>query len=145
MLLRQRFGIFGQKLWLFANGEWSEKLLAEVRTRTMISRQKTFPFDVRDYRRVLQFGTVELKTLLAQLRREQLAPRELGVTVRFADFTETSAKHRFRVAQERDEIIFAMFAAKFAECVAGQTKFVRQLRLSLWNLSPMAAQQTFWE
>ena len=141
MLLRQRFGIFGQKLWLFANGEWSEKLLAEVRTRTMISRQKTFPFDVRDYRRVLQFGTVELKTLLAQLRREQLAPRELGVTVRFADFTEVSAKHRFRVAQERDEIIFAMFAAKFAECVAGQTKFVRQLRLSLSGLEPRPAQQ----
>jgi len=91
MLLRQRFGIWGQKLWLFANGEWQEELLAEVRTRTMISRQKTFSFDVRDYCRVLQFGTRELKTLLAQLRREQLAPRELGVTVRFADFSEASA------------------------------------------------------
>jgi DNA polymerase-4 len=144
MLLRQRFGIFGQKLWLFANGEWSEKLLAEVRTRTVISRQKTFPFDVRDYRRVLQFGMAELKKLLAQLRREQLAPRELGVTVRFADFTEASAKHRFRVAQERDELLCEIFTVKFAECVSGQTKFVRQLRLSLWNLSPMTAQQTFW-
>ena len=143
MLLRQRFGIWGQKLWLFANGEWPEELLAEVRTRTMISRQKTFSFDVRDYCRVLQFGTVELKTLLAQLRREQLAPRELGVTVRFADFSEASAKHRFRVAQERDEIIFAMFAAKFAECVAGQTKFVRQLRLSLSGLEPRPAQGEF--
>jgi len=143
MLLRQRFGIWGQKLWLFANGEWPEELLAEVRTRTMISRQKTFSFDVRDYCRVLQFGTRELKTLLAQLRREQLAPRELGVTVRFADFSEASAKHRFRVAQERDEIIFAMFAAKFAECVAGQTKFVRQLRLSLSGLEPRPAQGEF--
>ena len=143
MLLRQRFGIWGQKLWLFANGEWPEELLAEVRTRTMISRQKTFSFDVRDYCRVLQFGTVELKTLLAQLRREQLAPRELGVTVRFADFSEASAKHRFRVAQERDEIIFAMFSAKFAECVAGQTKFVRQLRLSLSGLEPRPAQGEF--
>ena len=143
MLLRQRFGIWGQKLWLFANGEWPEELLAEVRPRTMISRQKTFSFDVRDYCRVLQFGTVELKTLLAQLRREQLAPRELGVTVRFADFSEASAKHRFRVAQERDEIIFAMFSAKFAECVAGQTKFVRQLRLSLSGLEPRPAQGEF--
>jgi len=144
MLLRQRFGIWGQKLWLFANGEWPEELLAEARTRTMISRQKTFLFDVRDYCRVLQFGTVELKTLLAQLRREQLAPRELGVTVRFADFSEASAKHRFRVAQERDEIIFAMFSAKFAECVAGQTKFVRQLRLSLSGLEPRPAQGEFF-
>ena len=141
MLLRQRFGIWGQKLWLFANGEWPEELLAEVRPRTMISRQKTFSFDVRDYCRVLQFGTVELKKLLAQLRREQLAPRELGVTVRFADFSEASAKHRFRVAQERDEIICAMFAAKFRECVSGQTKSVRQLRVALWNLSPQPAQR----
>jgi len=141
MLLRQRFGIFGQKLWLFANGEWSEKLLAEVRTRTVISRQKTFPFDVRDYERVRQFGLVELKKLLAQLRRERLDPREISVAVRFADFTEASAKHRFRVAQERDEIVCEMFAAKFAECVAGQTKLVRQLRLTLGALSPMAARQ----
>jgi DNA polymerase-4 len=141
ILLRQRFGIFGQKLWLFANGEWRENLVAEARARSMISRQKTFPFDVRDYGRVRQFGLVELKNLLAQLRREQLAPRELGVTVRFADFTEASAKHRFRAAQERDEIVCEMFAAKFSECVAGQTKLVRQLRLALGALSPMAVRQ----
>jgi DNA polymerase-4 len=85
MLLRQRFGIWGQKLWLFANGEWCEKLVAEARTRTMISRNKTFPFDVRDFGRVRQLGLIELRKLLAQLRREQLAPRELAVTVRFAD------------------------------------------------------------
>ena len=84
---------------------------------------------------------IELKNLLAQLRREQLAPRELGVTVRFADFTEASAKHRFRAAQERDEIVCEMFAAKFSECVAGQTKLVRQLRLALGALSPMAVRQ----
>lgn len=144
MLLRQRFGIWGQKLWLFANGEWQEKLLAEVRTRTMISRQKTFSFDVRDYCRVLQFGTRELKTLLAQLRREQLASRELGVTVRFADFSEVSAKHRFRVAQSRDEVLCDAFAARFAECVAGQSKFIRQLRLALSGLEPVTAQQSFW-
>ena len=141
MLLRQRFGIWGQKLFLFANGEWHETLMAEARTRTMISRQKTFPFDVRDYGRVLQFGMVELKKLLAQLRREQLAPREISVAVRFADFSESRAEHLFRVAQERDGIICEMFAAKFSECVAGQNKLVRQLRLALGALSPMAARQ----
>ena len=140
MLLRQRFGIWGQKLWLFASGQWSEKLLAEAWTRTMISRNHTFPFDAIDCGRVLRFGQAEVKKLLAQLRREHLAPRELGVTVRFADFSEASAKQRFRVAQERDEIICAAFAALFAECVAGQTKAVRQLRVTLWNLSPQPAQ-----
>ena len=140
MLLKDRFGIWGQKLFLFASGQWSEKLVAEVRTRTMISRHHTFAFDVIDYGRVLRFGHAEVDRLLAQLRREQLAPRELGVTVRFADFSEASAKQRFRVAQERDEIICAMFAAKFRECVSGQTKSVRQLRVALWNLSPQPAQ-----
>jgi DNA polymerase-4 len=145
MLLRQRFGIFGQKLWLFANGEWSEKLVVEARTRTMISRQKTFPFDVIDYGRVLQFGLAEVKKLMAVLRREELLPREISVAVRFADFTEVAAKHGFRVAQERDEIVCDMFAAKFAECVAGQEKLVRQLRLALAGLEPRPAQQTFWD
>ena len=140
MLLRQRFGIWGQKLWLFANGDWPEKLVAEVRTRSMISRQKTFPFDVIDYGRVLQFGLAEVKKLMEVLRREQLLPRELGVVVRFADFSEARAEHRFRAAQERDEIVCAMFAAKFRECVSGQTKSVRQLRVALWNLSPRPAQ-----
>ena len=140
MLLRQRFGIWGQKLFLFASGQWSEKLVAEVRTRTMISRQKTFPFDVIDYGRVLQFGLAEVKKLMEVLRREQLLPRELGVVVRFADFSEARAEHRFRAAQERDEIICEMFAAKFRECVSGQTKSVRQLRVALWNLSPRPAQ-----
>lgn len=145
MLLRQRFGIFGQKLWLFANGEWREKLCAEARTRTMISRNKTFAFDVRDYERVRQFGLAELKKLLAQLRRERLAPREISVAVRFADFSEVAAKNRFRAAQERDALICEMFAVKFAECVAGQSKFVRQLRLALSGLEPVAAQQSFWD
>ena len=140
MLLRQCFGIWGQKLFLFASGQWQEKLVAEARTRTMISRQKTFPFDVRDYGRVLQFGMVELKKLLAQLRHEQLAPREFSVTVRFADFSESRAEHRFRVAQERDEIICEMFAAKFSECVSGQAKLVRQLRVALRGLSPRPPQ-----
>jgi DNA polymerase-4 len=140
MLLRQRFGIWGQKLFLFANGEWHETLMAEARTRTMISRNKTFAFDVRDYGRVLRFGLVELKKLLAQLRREQLAPREISVAVRFADFSESHAEHRFRAPQERDELICEVFAAKFAECVAGQKKLVRQLRVALRDLSPRPPQ-----
>jgi DNA polymerase-4 len=144
MLLRQRFGIWGQKLWLFANGQWTEPLILQAKTRTMISRSRTFPFDVIDFERVLRFGLVEVKRLMQQLRREQLLPRELGVVVRFSDFSEARADHRFRHVQERDDIICEMFTAKFLECVSGQKKSVRQLRIALWNLSPMPAQQTFW-
>ncbi|NDE99446.1 MAG: DNA polymerase IV, partial [Verrucomicrobia bacterium] len=33
MLLKQKFGIWGQQLWLFANGQWNEPLLLEVKDR----------------------------------------------------------------------------------------------------------------
>jgi hypothetical protein len=49
------------------------------------------------------------------------------------------------VAQERDEMICEVFAAKFAECVAGREKLVRQLRLALAGLEPRLTQQTFWD
>jgi CO/xanthine dehydrogenase FAD-binding subunit len=94
---------------------------------------KNFSFDVRDYDRV------------QQLRREQLAPREISVAVRFADLSEAAAKHRFFMAQARDEIVCVIFAAKFAEDVAGQEKLVRQLRLALAGLEPRPAQRTFWD
>ena len=45
------------------------------------------------------------------------------------------------LTSKRDEIVCAMFAAKFRECVSGQTKSVRQLRVALWNLSPQPAQR----
>jgi DNA polymerase-4 len=36
MLLRQRFGIWGQQLWLFANGRWQEPLILDAKDRTTI-------------------------------------------------------------------------------------------------------------
>jgi DNA polymerase-4 len=144
MLLRQRFGIWGQKLWLFANGMWTEPLILEANARTMISRQKTFRWDVIDFNRVLRFGLAETKNLMAALKKDNLAPRELVVVVRFADFSEVAAKHRFRQPQERDEIICDAFAALFAECVAGQLQPARQLRLALLNLSPGDFRQPFF-
>ena len=66
------------------------------------------------------------------------------MVVRFSDFSEVAAKRRFRQPQERDELICDAFAALFAECVAGQSKSARQLRLALWNLSPMAFRQPFF-
>ncbi|MEI6078739.1 MAG: DNA polymerase IV, partial [Verrucomicrobiota bacterium] len=34
MLLKQKFGIWGQQLWLFANGQWNEPLVLEIKDRT---------------------------------------------------------------------------------------------------------------
>ena len=89
-LLQQKFGIWGTQLWLFANGLWNEPLLLEVKDRTTISSNTTLPYDEPDYEAALTFTLSEATRLIGQLRREQLQARELGLTIRFNDFSEVS-------------------------------------------------------
>jgi hypothetical protein len=74
MLLKLKFGIWGQQLWLFANGRWSEPLLLTVKDRTTISSSTTLPYDEPDYEAALTFTLSETIRLVGQLRREQLRP-----------------------------------------------------------------------
>ena len=98
-LLKQKFGIWGQQLWLFANGLWNEPLLLEVKDRTTISSNTTLPYDEPDYEAALTFALSEATRLIGQLRREQLQARELSLTIRFNDFSEIGGSHRFREPQ----------------------------------------------
>ncbi|MGA3285401.1 MAG: DNA polymerase IV, partial [Verrucomicrobiota bacterium] len=68
-LLRKKFGIWGQQLWLFANGLWSEPLLLQVKDRTTISSNTTLPYDEPDYEGALTFTLSEATRLVGQLRR----------------------------------------------------------------------------
>jgi len=81
----------GQQLWLFANGRWAEPLLLEVKDRTTISSNTTLPYNEPDYEAALTFALSEATRLTGQLRREQLQARELSLSIRFDDFSETGA------------------------------------------------------
>ena len=94
-ILKQKFGIWGQQLWLFANGQWNEPLLLEVKDRTTISSSTTLPYDEPDYEAALVFALSESTRMVGQLRREGLQAREMSLTIRFTDFIETGARHRF--------------------------------------------------
>src|SRR6185503_5767651 len=85
-LRREKFGIWGQQLWLFSNGLWTEPLILKVQDRTTISSATTLPYDEPDYEAALTFALSEMTRLVGQLRREQLQARELGLTIRFNDF-----------------------------------------------------------
>ena len=100
-LLKQKFGIWGTQLWLFANGLWNEPLLLEVKDRTTISSNTTLPYDEPDYEAALTFALSETTRLTGQLRREQLQARELSLTIRFNDFTEVGGAHRFSIRSFR--------------------------------------------
>jgi len=144
MLLRQKFGIWGQQLWLFANGQWHEPLVLEVKDRTTISSNTTLPRDEHDYEAALTFLLSEATRLTGQLRREQLQAREFSVAVRFNDFTETEAGHRFQHPQFQNSVINAVLEELFREIMAGRQKPVRQIRLAMSNLERLDTQPTLW-
>lgn len=144
LLLRQKFGIWGQQLWLFANGRWNEPLLLEVKDRTTISSSTTLPYDEPDYEAALTFTLSEATRLVGQLRREQLQARELGLTVRFNDFTEVGGGHRFREPQFQNSIINTVLEQIFRGLLGDQAKPVRQIRISFWNLSRLDTHPTLW-
>jgi DNA polymerase-4 len=144
MLLKQKFGIWGQQLWLFANGRWSEPLLLEVKDRASISSNTTLPYDEPDYEAALTFTLSEATRLVGQLRREQLQARELSLTIRFDDFSEVSGGHRFHAPQFRNSIFNATLEEIFHELMSSQAKPVRQIRIGFWNLARLDTQPTLW-
>src|SRR5664279_595106 len=143
-LLRQKFGIWGQQLWLFANGLWNEPLLLEVKDRTTISSNTTLPYDEPDYEAALTFALSETTRLTGQLRREQLQAREFSLTIRFDDFNEVGGSHRFHHPQCQNSVINTALEEIFRGIMGGQFKPVRQIRIAMWNLARLDTQPTLW-
>lgn len=144
LLLQQTFGIWGQQLWLFANGLWDEPLLLEMKDRSSISSNTTLPYNEPDYEAALTFALSEATRLIGQLRREQLQLREMSLTIRFEDFTEVAGAHRFQHAQFQNSVINAALEEIFREIMGGQGKLVRQIRIAFWNLERLDTQPTLW-
>ena len=144
MLLKQKFGIWGQQLWFFANGRWSESLLLEVKDRTTISSNTTLPYDEPDYEAALTFALSETTRLVGQLRREQLQAREMSLTIRFNDFSEAGASHRFQHPQFLNSVINAALEEIFRDVMSRAFRPVRQIRIAFWNLARLDTQPTLW-
>jgi len=143
-LLKQKFGIWGQQLWLFANGQWNEPLLLTVKDRTTISSNTTLPYDEPDYEAALTFALSETTRLVGQLRREQMQARELSLSIRFDDFSETGGTHRFQEPQFLNSVINTRMQEIFRAIMGSQAKPVRQIRIAFWNLEQLDTQPTLW-
>jgi DNA polymerase-4 len=143
-LLKQKCGIWGQQLWLFANGLWNEPLLLAVKDRTTISSNTTLPYDESDYEAALTFALSETTRLTGQLRREQLQAREFSLTIRFDDFSEVGGSHRFQHPQFQNSVINTALEEIFRGIMGGQFKPVRQIRIAMWNLARLDTQPTLW-
>ena len=144
MLMRQKFGIWGQEMWLFSNGQWNEPLVLEIKDRTTISSATKLPLDEPDYEAALTFMLSEATRLIGQLRREQLQAREFSLGIRFKDFAEVETSHRFKHPQFLNSVINAVLEQMFREIMAGQVKAVRQIRIALLNLERFDPEPTLW-
>jgi len=144
ILLRKRFGIWGQQLWLFARGEWTEPVEVEVKDRTTISSSTTLPVDEPDYDAGLIFLLSEAARLTGQLRREGLQARELFVSIRFSDFERTGSQHRFQHPQFRNSVINEVVEQLYRDAMRGAHKAIRQICLGFSNLQRLDAQPTLW-
>lgn len=143
-LLRQKFGIWGQHLWLFAQGLWTEPLLLETKDRTTISSNTTLPTNELDYEAALMFVFSESTRLVGQLRREKLQAREVSLVIRFDDFSEKGSSHRFVHAQFQNSVVNGVLEDKFRETMRGAFKPIRQIRISFSTLSPLDTEPTLW-
>jgi len=144
MLLKQKFGIWGQQLWLFSNGQWNEPLVLEIKDRTTISSSTTLPQDEPDYEAALTFMLSEATRLTGQLRREQMQAREFSLAVRFNDFTEVGTSHRFNHPQFLNSVINSVLEQMFREIMKESHRPVRQIRITMFNLERLDTHPTLW-
>ncbi len=144
ILLRKRFGIWGQQLWLFARGEWTEPVEVEEKDRTTISSSTTLPVDEPDYDAGLVFLLSEATRLTGQLRREGLQTRELFVSIRFSDFERTGSQHRFRHSQFRNSVINEIVERLYWDAMRSAHKAIRQICVGFSNLERLDTQPTLW-
>ena len=144
MLLKQKFGIWGQQFWLFANGQWNEPLILEVKDRTTISSSTTLPHDEPDYEAALMFTLSEAIRIVGQLRREQVQAREISLVIRFNDFTEVGASHRYQHPQFVNSVINTTLETMFRDCMQSAFRPVRQIRIAMFNLERLDTQPTLW-
>jgi len=144
ILLRKRFGIWGQQLWLFARGEWTEPVKVEEKDRTTISSSTTLPVDEPNYDAGLIFLLSEATRLTGQLRREGLQTRELFVSIRFSDFERIGSEYRFRHSQFRNSVINEVVERLYWDAMRGAHKAIRQICVGFSNLERLDTQPTLW-
>ena len=144
MLLKQKFGIWGQQMWLFSNGMWNEPLVLEIKDRTTISSSTTLPLDEHDYEAALTFMLSEATRLTGQLRREQMQAREFSLAVRFNDFTEVGTSHRFKHPQFLNSVVNNVLEQMFREIMRESHRPVRQIRIVMFNLERLDTHPTLW-
>ncbi|MBM3860982.1 MAG: DNA polymerase IV [Verrucomicrobia bacterium] len=136
-ILRRRFGVFGEELWLLSRGELRERLSLSNKPRTCIGSATTLPYDEPDYDAALLFLLDQTERVITTFVRENLKAHEMGVYLRFKERDGAGLGVRFAGAQFEPRVINAEVERIFWQLVAGRTEPIRQVCVNFWNMEPL--------
>lgn len=144
-VLRGRYGVLGESLWLLATGQLREELSLANKPRSCIGSATTLPRDEPDYETALLFLLDQTERVITTFFRENLKARELGVFVRFRDLSGEGASVKLPSAMYEPRRIHPYVTALFAQLVHGQTQPIRQVAVHFWNFEPLDLQPQLLE
>lgn len=136
-LMEKRYGYLGLELWLLATGQLRERLHLANKPRTCIGSATTLPYDEPDYESALTFLQEQTERVITTFFRENLKAREMGVYVRFKDFTGDGRSVRFPGPVFEPRVILPEVAKLFRQIVAPQAQPIRQVCVNFWNMQPL--------
>ena len=136
-LLEKRYGFFGLQLWLLATGQLREKLATANKSRTCIGSSTTLPDDEPDYDSALLFLLEQTERVITTFFRENLKAREMGVYIRFKDFSGNGRSVRFPGARFLPREILPVVETLFQQIVGSETQPIRQVCINFWNMQPL--------
>jgi DNA polymerase-4 len=103
-VLAREFGRHGRYLHRIARGEDDSPVAPRAESRS-ISREVTFPEDVRDQKRLEEVARRLAEDVARQLQREGLVARTVRIKVRFPDFRTETRQASFSVGLDSPHLL----------------------------------------
>ncbi|MBI4328645.1 MAG: DNA polymerase IV [Chloroflexi bacterium] len=132
-LLRRVFGVSGEALHAFANGQ-DDRPVTPPAPQKSISRETTLPKDTRD--RDLLRGTLHYLAERAggELREQGRLARQVHIKLRWADFETVGRQATLPHPTETDEEVYAVGLALMEQLLAQSHKMVRLIGIGVGGL-----------
>ncbi len=143
--LRRRFGKHGDLLARHARGIDERPVITERETKS-ISRENTFPHDIRDEAVLLKELSEQARQVCRQLRQEKLCGTTVKLKLRWSDFVTLTRQTRLGIATQEpstvERAVHTLFRQEWRSGQAvrligvGVSGLAPPLQLDLWDTRP---------
>ena len=145
LVLRRNFGVWGDLLHLWANGQDSSPVTYVAEPPKSISRETTFPQDMADRRMLLATLRYLAERVGAGLRREGKRARCVSVKVRYGDFRTVTHQCSVKTPVSHDDGIFEVGVSLFLRTLKERPGRVRLIGIGVSELVEDAPQLALFD